>query len=824
MRLKTKTDAKGQVFNYSYDGYNRLTQISAGSTVLRTYVYDTNTDDSQYSQYPSGRLVEVKYTAVGYSVDTSGTPGSTMFTDMFSYTQAGQVAGKRLRLTQTMRQTNPNTHQQFTQTATGDLNLAYAYNNEGKVTQVTYPTENSITPIFSYSYDSMMRLSSMTDGSNYSQPVVNGAVYNAANQLAALNYYDTNETRAYNNLLQLTNVTASSQYYPSTSINVTYNYTPGGDSGKITSTQDAISGEAVVYQYDALNRLISAQGSGWAQTQAYDGFGNLTGRTGTGTAQSTTISTPVNAATNQLSGYSYDANGNLISTGYSYDVENRMSFANGGGVQYFYDAQNKRVWQASCITSGYCTPGPGWVLNLNQDTVNLFGADGKQLASYQAGGAWNPSGGINVAMGFSYTNTRVYFGGRLVGQQVGTNGYLAVIQDRLGSVGKYYPYGEERNSPQLPNDQVKFATYTRDSATGNDYADQRYYTSVLGRFLTADHYKAFAQGQDPRSPQTWNQYAYTTGDPMNRVDPLGEDDFDPDLFDFIDVTIPSSHALERRGRGGFPCGAPCTSNSYEVRSTLTLTASGGHWAREALGRRGPSSRCSPTKCKRSPSSWTAYFASLSAAIAAQIQAELLNIQITTSCDVQVYAQSVPSSSGGALLVHTFIEITIETFFGTGLAATSSQMITAGPQLKSSPDPNNPVDCTQQQAGTGQCWLNNVSPSLVVTLGSSSSSVGGSATLIWDSGFSSAECAIAQTLLFDAGLYPNNTYTYGYTGGTTGSGFGPGVGFTSNSFVYTLLTERSRCMVRTQAQARTPAKSTRCMTPSAANRWHISTTR
>ena len=147
-------------------------------------------------------------------MDTSGTPGSTMFTDMFSYTQAGQVAGKRLRLTQTMRQTNPNTHQQFTQTAAGDLNLAYAYNNEGKVTQVTYPTENSITPIFSYSYDSMMRLSSMTDTSNYSQPVVNGAVYNAANQLTALNYYDANETRAYNNLLQLTNITTNGQYLP----------------------------------------------------------------------------------------------------------------------------------------------------------------------------------------------------------------------------------------------------------------------------------------------------------------------------------------------------------------------------------------------------------------------------------------------------------------------------------------------------------------------------------------------------------------------------------------------------------------------------------
>ena len=100
---------------------------------------------------------------------------------------------------------------------------------------------------------------------------------------------------------------------------------------------------------DSLNRLISASGSGWTQTQAYDGFGNLTSRVGYDTAQSTTISTPVNAATNQLSGYSYDSNGNLISTGYTYDVENRISFANSGGVQYFYDAQNKRVWQATCL-------------------------------------------------------------------------------------------------------------------------------------------------------------------------------------------------------------------------------------------------------------------------------------------------------------------------------------------------------------------------------------------------------------------------------------------------------------------------------------------
>ena len=312
--------------------------------------------------------------------------------------------------------------------------------------------------------------------------------------------------------------------------------------GKIASTTDAISGETVSYQYDSLNRLISAQGSGWTQTQAYDPFGNLTGRTGTGTAQSTTISTPVNGSTNQLSSYSYDGNGNLVSTGYTYDVENRISYANAGGVQYFYDAQNKRVWQAACTTSGYCSPGSSWILA--SDTVNVFGADGKQLASYQPMPAWNNTTQNQVAITFGPAAVRSYFGGRLVGQQLGTNIYQAVIQDRLGSVGKYYPYGKERNSPQLANDQVKFATYTRDSATGNDYADQRYYTSTLGRFMTPDPYQAILTStSDPGNPQTWNRYACVEGDPVNYRDPRGllsEDGDEPDPNPYPSPQLPVS--------------------------------------------------------------------------------------------------------------------------------------------------------------------------------------------------------------------------------------------------------------------------------------------
>ncbi len=85
----------------------------------------------------------------------------------------------------------------------------------------------------------MMRLSSMNDTSGLTQPVVNNIQYNAASQLTAISYYSVSEARTYNNLLQLTNITAGS------ALNVIYNYTPGGNSGKITSTYDAVSGEAV---------------------------------------------------------------------------------------------------------------------------------------------------------------------------------------------------------------------------------------------------------------------------------------------------------------------------------------------------------------------------------------------------------------------------------------------------------------------------------------------------------------------------------------------------------------------------------------------------
>jgi YD repeat-containing protein len=93
MTLATKTDNKGQVFNYSYDSLNRLTQVSVGGTLLRSYFYDMNPDNQSYSLNAIGRLTEIKYPAIGF-VDDNGNSASTQFADMFSYTQPGQVVGQ----------------------------------------------------------------------------------------------------------------------------------------------------------------------------------------------------------------------------------------------------------------------------------------------------------------------------------------------------------------------------------------------------------------------------------------------------------------------------------------------------------------------------------------------------------------------------------------------------------------------------------------------------------------------------------------------------------------------------------------------------------
>ena len=126
------------------------------------------------------------------------------------------------------------------------------------MTSVGYPDGST----FTYSFDTMMRPSGMTQGAT---TVVNNVSYGPANELLSMSYGavlgNMTETRQYNSMLQLTRLTIPGQ------IDVQYNFGSGSKNGKIYSQTDYISGETVSYQYDALNRLISASGTDGASSR-----------------------------------------------------------------------------------------------------------------------------------------------------------------------------------------------------------------------------------------------------------------------------------------------------------------------------------------------------------------------------------------------------------------------------------------------------------------------------------------------------------------------------------------------------------------------------
>jgi RHS repeat-associated protein len=113
---------------------------------------------------------------------------------------------------------------------------------------------------------------------------------------------------------------------------------------------------------------------------------------------------------------------------------------------------------------------------------------------------------------------KVYLGSKLINETEPGVSYQGAVRDRLGSNrsgSAYFPYGEEQNTTGQEKD--KFGTYYRDSS-GLDYADQRYYASTLGQFLSPDPYKVSAGPSDPGS---WNRFAYVEGDPANFNDATG---------------------------------------------------------------------------------------------------------------------------------------------------------------------------------------------------------------------------------------------------------------------------------------------------------------
>ncbi|MFN7995973.1 MAG: hypothetical protein U0Q18_20345 [Bryobacteraceae bacterium] len=418
-------------------------------TKIRHYPDGTNEDTAQQVN-----LYYDSYSGAGPNIAGRLAASSNgQVAELYGYTPAGLMTMKKTSIA------FPSL------SVSGTLN--YTYDGEGKPVSVSYPavwTTNDQGyyvqvpgPVYDYTYDTMGRPAGMTDDGT-SATIVDQVQYGPANELLQMRNSPPNlgtrvDTFQYNALLQLTRNTSTTD--GSTVLDLQYSYSTTQNNGKITQSQNFLTGETVAHQYDALQRLSSAATTGpqWGLSFTYDGFGNRLSQAVTKGSAPTVYST-YDAATNRITGYTHDANGNVTrlpnGTTLTYDVENREISANvSGSVEtYIYGPDGKRVGRQSPDGKRH---------------VFFYGARGERIGPYLAG----PYTGILQTE--LVQKPLVYFGGRRLGSTV----------DRLGSrwydsstTPEYFPYGEQ-GATSLQDDQM-FATYTRDSVTGLDYATHRY--------------------------------------------------------------------------------------------------------------------------------------------------------------------------------------------------------------------------------------------------------------------------------------------------------------------------------------------------------------
>jgi RHS repeat-associated protein len=588
-----KTDADGHQTTYCYDQLNRLTGKGYGASASCSNL--------------STLAVQYGYDSPDSSVSNTGTlkPYRTTMDDASGHTAWNYDLLGRPTLVQ--RKVNVSGS-----SSPLSYGVAYSYNFDGTVAAIAYPSGRQVI----YGYNNMGWNTWITKNDPISQQTLNyvsGVTYMPDGQVAEENlgaasgcYGGIMGEFSYNQRLQPAHLLYTTSGTPATSeltsnscvsgagefMHRMYSFNNGSggpNNGNVIGIANCLdSTRSQSFSYDNLNRVQSASAGFWGEQYTIDAWGNMTDIE-SGSTLSTSepfyseglpLGTGTATSLNQLSGdeiwtgfawqasaYTYDAAGNLTSAdgqSYVYDQENRISSVNSGAAAYTYDGDGQRI-----------------VKNAASSTVYWYGAGGEILAESDL------TGNIN--------SEYVYFNGkRLARTDNPTNPATAQLRyylsDHLGSAvmvmdetlttveedTDYYPFGgiAYQNGPGDSN-HYKFTGKERDSETGNDYFEARYYASNMGRFMSPD--PAWFASPDRGNPQTWNLYAYVHNNPLNLVDPTGM--FTPNDPDPNDPPPPTPF-----GGGGGGCNG-CHNGSLEDASQYSGSMSIDSPAQDSPGLR-----------------------------------------------------------------------------------------------------------------------------------------------------------------------------------------------------------------------------------------------
>src|SRR5256714_1992164 len=516
-RLQSAVNPESGTVTYSYDDNGNLTQKTDARNVSSTYVYDA-------LNRVKSRSYSDSTPAVNYSYDTVGVAYAkgrlTQVSSSVSATAYGgyDAMGRVLSSTQT--------------TDSQSYNFGYTYDLTGALKTETYPSGRVVTDV----YDSAGRLMSVTGSGN--KTYANSFSYTAHGAASALKLGNNLwEHTSFNSRLQPTEIGLGTSSIDSSTLKLNYDYGSTNNNGNVQSQTITLPNLTLSqsYSYDSLNRLQTAQeingaNQTWKQTFIYDRYGNRNFDTANTTIPSPLTNLIVDSTNNRIDPNAqgqgnivYDSAGNLTrdvsGSTYSYDAENHQTLLNNGDVQagasYFYDGDGRRVKK---------------VVGSNT-TVFVYNAGGQVIAEY---------GVPTQSSGTSY----------LTEDSLGTPRVITNSDGSVKSRHDYLPFGEDiaaaignRSSvtgySSIDDIRQKFTQKERDSETGLDYFDARYYSSVQGRFTSCDPIKI--SKQHIANPQRWNLYIYVIDNPLAMIDPDGRDPVGKGGGRIIDIYITITH-------------------------------------------------------------------------------------------------------------------------------------------------------------------------------------------------------------------------------------------------------------------------------------------
>lgn len=501
--LLYRTDARGVVTSYTYDGLNRLKGV--GYTVV-TGVPSTTSVSFTYGTTPSsfnnGALITM----------TDGVGSENYYYNALE------------QLTQLQKSING--------TPSTTYITSYGYNIAGELTQITYPSGRMVQQ----SVDAIGRLCeiapSTTGCGTAASPYVTGYSYNTASQVTGFKYgngiyasFGFSPDRLQLNCLDYStaNRNGSCAHDSSTKLGLGYSYgSAGSNNGLIAGIADSVdNGRSVTYTYDPLSRLSTAITAGstnypaWNLSWGYDRYGNRLSQTLSGSGYQGSVQ--VTASSNRINcigGSGQSCTGGVVP---SYDANGNMT--NDGSNTLVYDAENKAVSATNQSTSGtYTYDGNGLrVKKISGSTTTVYIFSGsKVIAEYDNGAAvGSPSreyvyGGGALLAKIDSSGTKYYHQDQLSNRLV-TSSTGAVVE-QIG----HYPFGDPWYNAS--NDKLLFTTYERDAESSNDYAQARFYRWLLGRFLSLDPLSGSIS-----DPQSLDRYTYVENNPINLIDPTGMD-------------------------------------------------------------------------------------------------------------------------------------------------------------------------------------------------------------------------------------------------------------------------------------------------------------